>query len=210
MSNGDLRRWAEALPMAEIFTLDDVQAYFPDKSRNALKMGLSRLCKGDDPVIARAFRGIYCRRLQGQLRLPFEVLEELPWIVAGAGAGLTGPAVINALGWSTQVSPRMWVATVGTPPKCPDDWGIIFQSRSNRNRLCLRRDEVSCLEAVRSFDIWAEKDWDEAMTSLNKRMQKVALPQRVRGDLFLQVADAERGQGPLFRERCRDVVDAAA
>ena len=111
--SSEIREWADQLPVGELFDLDDVQRALPDISRDATKASLSRLSKGDDPLIARACRGIYARRLVGgryKTRLPINARRNLPWRLAGPGAGVTGPYVINMFGWSTQVSPRLWVA----------------------------------------------------------------------------------------------------
>lgn len=208
---GDIRRWVQQLPVGELFGLDDVQSAFPDKSRDALKMALGRLCRGDDPLVARACRGVYGRRRVGArypTRLPAAALSALSWRVAGPGAGITGPAVINQIGWSTQVSPRPWVAVVGRPPRCPES-GAEFVGRSNTKRLGLRRWEVSLLEAVRCFDDWAEMPWDEALEKFSRNSQRGYYGDEVRSDLLLEAAEAERGLGPDFLPRCRALAAAA-
>jgi len=208
---GDIRRWAQQLPVGELFDLDDVQRAFPDKSRDAVKMALGRLCRGDDPLIARACRGVYGRRRVGArypTQLPAAALRALPWRVAGPGAGITGPAVINLIGWSTQVSPRPWVAVVGRPPRCPES-GAVFFERSNTKRLGLLRWEMSLLEAVRCFDDWAEMPWDEALEKFSRNNRRGYYGEEVRTDLLLEAAEAERGLGPDFLSRCRALVAAA-
>ncbi len=62
---GEIRRWAQRLPVGELVDLDDARSAFPDKSRDALKMALRRLCRGADPLMTRVCRGIYCRRRVG-------------------------------------------------------------------------------------------------------------------------------------------------
>ena len=207
---GDIRRWTQHLPVGELFDLGDVQGAFPGKSRGAVKMALGRLCRGDDPPVARACRGIYCRRRVGaryRTPLPAAALNALPWRVAGPGAGITGPDVINRLGWSTQVSPRPWVAVVGRPPRCPES-GAVFVGRSNTKRLGLSRWEVSLLEAVRCFDDWAELPWPEALEKFSRNLGR-GYCDDVRSGLLLEVAEAERGLGPDFLPRCRALAAAA-
>ena len=207
---GDIRRWTQQLPVGELFDLNDVQGAFPGKSRSAVKMALGRLCRGDDPPVARACRGIYCRRRVGaryRTQLPAAALNALPWRVAGPGAGITGPDVINRIGWSTQVPPRRWVAVVGRPPRCPES-GAVFFGRSNTKRLELSRWEVSLLEAVRCFDDWAELPWPEALEKFGRNLGR-GYYDDVRSGLMLEAAKAERGLGPDFLPRCRDLAAAA-
>ena len=208
---GDIRRWAQQLPVGELVDLDDAQSAFPDKSRDALKMALRRLCRGADPLMARVCRGIYCRRRVGarySTPVPAGARNALPWRVAGPGAGSTGPDVINQIGWSTQVSPRPWVAVVGRPPRCPES-GAVFVGRSNTKRLGLRRWEVSLLEAIRCFDDWAEMPWLEAVEKFRRNTQRGYYGDDVRSDLLLEAAEAERGLGPDFLPRCRALAVAA-
>lgn len=212
MAYGEIRRWAEALSVAELFTLDDVQAAFSEKSRDAIKMTVSRLCKGDDPLVARAVRGIYCRRrlgLRRRVSIPVEAREALPWRIAGPGAGLTGPDLINQIGWSTQVPPSRWIAVVGRPPQPPDS-ATVYRGRSNEKRLDLNRWEVSLLEAVRSFDAWAEVGWEEAVERYDSNKSRGFYSAPVRGNLLLDAAASERGLGPSFQGRCRDLADVAS
>lgn len=211
MAYGEIRRWVEALPVAELFTLDDVQDAFPFKSREAVKMTMSRLCRGDDPLVARAVRGIYCRRLLGLRRrvpIPVEAREALRWRIAGPGAGLTGPDLMNQIGWSTQVSPRRWIAVVGRPPQAPDG-ATIYKERLNEKRAGLNRWEVSLLEAARCFDEWAELDWSEAVEKYGENRDKGFYGLPVRGSALLEAADSERGLRPQFVERCRNLVTVA-
>ena len=211
MAYGEIRNWAEALPIAELFTLDDVQRAFPNKSREAAKMAMSRLCEGDDPLVARAFRGLFCRRRTGLSRpvmIPFEAKRELPWRIAGRGAGLTGPDIINGVGWSTQVSPKRWIAVVGRPPQFNDE-GIVFKGRSNEGRRALSRQEASLLEAARCFDEWAEMTWPDAMDKYADDRARGAAGPPIRGDLLVEVAAGERGLGPTFRNRCSDIAAIA-
>lgn len=211
MAYGDIRRWAEDLPEAALFDLDDVQSDFPDRSRGSIKMALGRLLRGDDPLVARATRSIYCRRRLGLRRrvpVPVEAREALPWRVAGPGAGLTGPDLVNALGWSTQVSPKRWIAVVGRPPQSLGD-GVVFEGRSNEKRLDLNRWEVSLLEAARCFDRWAELDWEEALDSYSANMRRGWCGPPIRNEVFLDAAAAERGLGPVFQQRCRDLAAMA-
>ena len=208
---GDIRRWAQQLPVGELFDLDDAQRAFPHKSRDALKMALGRLCRGDDPLTARVCRGVYCRRRTGArfpTLLPAASLNALAWRVAGPGAGRTGPDVINRIGWSTQVSPRPWVAVIGRPRRCPES-GAVFVGRSNTKRLSLRRWEVSLLEAVRCFDDWAEMPWGDALEKFRRNAHSGYFGGGIRSDLLLEAADAERGLGPDFLGRCRALTAAA-
>ena len=94
MMASNAREWVERLPVGELFDLDDAQRALPDISRDATKAALSRLCRGDDPSLARVCKGIYTRRRVGArypARLPVKAIRELPWRFAGPGAGVTGP-----------------------------------------------------------------------------------------------------------------------
>lgn len=212
MAFGDIRSWSEQLPVGTLFGLDEVQQAFPGRSRDAVKMALGRLCKGDDPLVARAARGIYCRRRLGlrfRTPLPLEARRALPWRVAGPGAAVTGPDVINRIGWSTQVPPLRWIAVVGRPPRCPAS-GAVFVGRSNRRRLGLGVWEASLLEAVRCFDRWSEMNWDDALDKYARLMALGYYGDPVRSDPLIEAAEAERGLGPDFMPRCRDLIAAAA
>ena len=209
MSN-EIRAWVEQLPVGELFDLDDVQRALPDISRDALKMAISRACRGGDPLIGRVCRGIYARRRVGArypARLPDSAREELPWRLAGLGAGVTGPYVINMFGWSTQVSPRLWVAMLGRTPQ-RTDLGTVFQRRSNNRRLELNRWEVSIIEAVRCFNEWAELSWGDAAAQFADHLQRGYYGDEVRGDLIVDAAQPERGLGPDFMPRLESLVSA--
>lgn len=211
MRYGEIRSWVEQLPVGALFDFDDIQEAFPDKSREAIKMALARLRNGDDPLVARAVRGIYCRRRVGSLArtaIPVEARRALPWRIAGSGAGSTGPDVINMFGWSTQVPPRQWIAVVGRPPQF-DDLGVVFKSRSNERRLDLSWLEVSLLEGVRVFDTWAELEWEEALAKYESYMAQGYVGSGIRSDVLLEAASAERGLGPAFMPRCRDLAAVA-
>ena len=208
MSN-EIREWTQQLPVGELFDLDDIQRALPDISRNATKMSVGRLCRGDDPLITRVCRGVYTRRLVGgryQARLPAKALRDLPWRFAGPGAGVTGPYVINMFCWSTQVSPRLWLAMVERPPQRPV-FDVIFERRSNKKRLGLNRWEVSTLEAVRCFDEWAEISWGEALAQFDDYNRLGRYGDEMRGDLILDAAECERGLGPEFLPRVRSLVE---
>ena len=209
MSN-EFREWAEQLPVGELFDLDDVQRALPDIPRDALKMAISRACRCGDPLIGRVCRGIYARRRVGArypARLPNRAREELPWRFAGPGAGVTGPYAINMFGWSTQVSPRLWVAMLGRTPR-RNDLGTVFQRRFNTRRLELNRWEVSILEAVRCFDDWAELSWEHASAKFADYSQRGYYGNEIRSDLIIDAAQNERGLGPDFVPRVESLVDA--
>ena len=210
MAYGYLRSWVEQLPVGVLFDLDDAQEAFPGKSRDAIKMALGRLCKGDDPLVVRATRGIYCRRRLG-LRLktpiPLEAKRALPWRIAGPGAAITGPDIINRIGWSTQVPPRLWIAVVGRPPRCPAS-GAVFVGRANRKRLGLGVWEASLLEAVRCFGEWSEMKWDDALDKYDRYMALGRYGDPVRIGPLLEAAEGERGLGPEFLPRCRELFAA--
>ena len=206
---GDIREWANKLPVGDLFDLDDVQRVFPDKSRDAIKMTVSRLCRGEDPLITRVCKGIYTRRYVGAgypVWLPNKAREAVPWRFAGPGSGVTGPYAINMFAWSTQVSPRLWVAMLGRPPEIPEI-GVVFQRRYNKKRLGLNRWEVSILEAVRCFDKWAELSWEDAQARFADAYQRGYLGNELRGDLMLDTAGAERGLGPDFMPRLGSLVE---
>ena len=212
MAYGDFRSWAEQMPVGTLFGLDDAQAAFPDRSRPAVKVALGRLCRGDDPLVSRATRGVYCRRrlgLRSRASMPLEAKRALPWRIAGPGAGYSGPDVINRIGWSTQVPPRLWIAIVGRPPSYPAA-GAVFVGRSNRRRLGLSVWEVSLLEAVRCFDTWAEMEWGGALNKYADYMALGYFGAPARGNLLLDAAQGERGLGPTFLPRCRDLFAVAS
>jgi len=209
MSN-KIREWADQLPVGELFDLDDIQRALPDISRDTTKMAVSRLCRGDDPLIGRVCRGIYTRRrVQARYpaRLPIKAIRELPWRFAGPGAGVTGPYVINMFGWSTQVSPRLWVAMLGRTPR-RNDLGAVFQRRFNTRRLELNRWEVSILEAVRCFNDWAELSWGDASAKFGDYFQRGYYGDEIRGGPIIDAAENERGLGSDFMPRVESLVGA--
>ena len=208
---GEIRDWAQQLPVGTLIDLDDVQADLPSKSRDAIKVALSRLCRGDDPLLARMSRGIYCRRRVGArypALLPAGSRTALIWKVAGTGAGVTGPDIINRLGWSTQVPPSAWVSVVGRPPRCTQA-GARYVGRSNLKRLGLNCWEVSLLEAVRCFDDWTEITWDEALAKLRRTVDLGYDGDGLRPIPFMDAAADERGLGPDFLGRCKEVASVA-
>ncbi len=210
--SGRYEQWATQLPEGELIDLDDIQRAFPDKTRAALKMALKRLCETDDPLLARMTRGIYCRRILGErsrLILPPSARRRLAWRVAGTGAGLTGPNIINKLSWSTQVSPRIWLAVVGRPPRCPAS-GAVFVGRSNSKRLGLGAWEVSLLEAVRCFDEWSELSWDQAVRDFKYNISHGYYGRvKFRADTVMEAVAVERGLGKSFLPRCEELATAS-
>ncbi len=203
--SGRYEQWATQLPEGELIDLNDIQRAFPDKTRAALKMALKRLCEADDPLLARMTRGIYCRRILGErsrLILPPSARRRLAWRVAGTGAGLTGPNIINKLSWSTQVPASFSIAVVGRPPQRPE-LGVFFVGRSNQLRRNLTIWEVSLLEAVRCFDDWSEMPWNDALNKFRWKSQKGWYGNaKIRQELFLQTVEAEKGLGNEFQTRC--------
>ena len=145
----------------------------------------------------------------GKYRFQLKRGEALPWRIAGPGSGLTGPDLFNQIGWSTQVPPSRWIAVVGRPPQAPDSV-TVYEGRSNENRRDLNRWEVSLLEAARCFDAWAEVTWEEAMEKYGDNKSRGFYGAPVRGNLFLEAASLERGLGPLFQGRCRDLAEMAS
>ncbi len=204
---GEIRNWATGLEPGTIFTLDDAQQACPTKSRAAIKSTLSRLCRGDDPLLARAVRGLYSRRLVGSMiptRLEPQVYVELPWRIAGPGAGLASLNAVNSLCWSTQVPAKLCIAVVGRPPTPPDRTTKYVQ-RSNRKRVMLTPIEVSLLEAVASFDDFAEMDWDEAVDRLASILSRRQRNLGARPDLVNYVASHEAYRGERFVRRCDEL-----
>ena len=207
--HGEIREWAQNLPTAKLFDLDDIQRAFPDKSRNAIKMGISRICVGDNPVVTRLTRGIYCRRRDGsRVAIPYQARPALAMRVAGAGAGFTGPYVINELGWSTQVPPCPWIAVLGRPPRCPEA-GVVFQGRANKKRATLSVQEVTLLEAVRCFDDWAEMSWINALVELEDTANNGYYTRTANRVRLIDAASNERGLGPSFFTRCEEIAEVA-
>ncbi len=216
--SGRYAKWVTQLEVGTLIDLDDVQRAFPDKTRDALKMALGRICEADDPLLARMTRGIYCRRMLGERSLtgvplndstPLEAWAALPWRLAGLGAGLTGINIVNKVGWSTQVPVRYWIAVVGRPPQHPEV-EVLFVGRSNQLRRNLTIWEVSLLEAVRCFDDWSEMSWDDALDRFRWKSQRGSYGNnKIRQDLFLQTAKAEKGLGSEFQTRCAALATAA-
>lgn len=208
---GEIRRWVEELPVAELFDLDDLQRAFPDKSRDAIKMTVSRLCRRDAPVVVgHICRGLYCRGLLGKYKrvpIPYQAYREARWRIAGPGAGYTGPNIINSLNWSTQVPMVDNIVVVGRAPRYKELPDTYFYARSNEKRLDLTRWEVSLLEAARCFDAWAETSWSEATTKLEGLVERGYVNRALRRDRFLDVARAERGLGTDFVPRCEELAD---
>ena len=208
-----IRDWAVSLEPGTLFTLDEAQQACSDKSRAAVKSALGRLCKGEDPVLARAVRGLYSRRLVGSqipIRLGPRSREQLPWKVAGPGAGLAGLNAVNYLCWTTQVPSRLCIAVVGRPPKTPDN-STVYMQRSNSNRRMLTKFEVTLIESVKAFDEYAEVDWGEALSKLvDLRANSDCVQPKSRPSVISAIACSEYRKSDQFINRCNELSAACA
>ena len=115
----EARLWVEKMEPGDLFDLDDAATVLRGRSRDAVQKAVARLCEGDDPLVGRVCRGFYTRRRNGFGRpaeqLPLRVWRQLSWRVAGAGAGMSGPYVMNRIGWSTQIPCNIWISVVADP-----------------------------------------------------------------------------------------------
>ena len=204
---GDTKKWVTSLQPGVLFTLDEAREACRNESRASVQKSLSRLCQGEDPVLARAARGWYTRREQGpehSLALDGKVSLALAWRIAGPGSGLADLSIINHLGWSTQVPWQMHIAVVGRPPKPPRDT-VNYLQRSNQERLCLSRLETQIIEAVRAFDVYSIITWDEAMEKVYHRRMLMPKRGKVDPNKVNHVASLERRKTNNFLRRCEDL-----
>ena len=210
-SSADIKDWAISLKPGALFTLEQLAQACPNRSRSSVQATLGRLCKGEDPVLARPARGWYTRREQGAeypLRIELQVEAALPWIVAGPGAGLASANAINSLGWTTQVPCRTVIAVVGTPPK-PPNARVKYLRRSNQSRVMLSPLEIHLIEAVRAFDRFAEIGWDAALQTLYKRRLKDC-SDKADPDKINYVASREHFKRDPFLRRCEELAGICA
>ncbi len=200
--HGAIEEWVAQKQHAELFRVSDVQAAFPDKSLQAVRVALARLANRDDSELARAMRGVYCRvdrAKQADGSLPLEAEWRLQWFLAGPGAGRTELSIINRLGWSTQIPMIDTIAMLGKPPTVAN-MEVVFRARSNRKRVSLNVLEIGLLEAVRCFDEWAEIPWEKALSKYSdySRTGAFALPVR-----YARCLEAAHSEPPLLFDKSK-------
>ncbi len=207
-----LRDWVISLAPATVFGLDEAKKACPAKSHDAIKSGLSRLCQGTDPYLVRLVRGLYSRRSIGEqypCTMDTQVSLTLPWMIAGEGAGLAPPNIINVFGWSTQVPAKTNIVVIGRPPKPPLDT-VKYWQRSNHQRRLLSTAEVSLLEAANGFDMYSEIDWNVGLETLKRKRHHVKNPTTINAALFLETAAHESYRGNQFLHRCEEIAKVYA
>ena len=208
-----VREWAQTLPEATVFTVDDARRALPEIAP-ARMSGLLRRAAGDQyPLVARLRRGYYCRRILGlhnTTRIPPEAWTNLAWLRAGPGAGWTAHSLFNQINWSTQVPMRTQLAVVAPAPR-PLINGVTYVPRSNTTRERLTHWEVSLLEAALCFDRYSQYRWAEAIEMYREDVDRgwYRPASTVRTLTFMEVAAAERRTGPEFLERCEAIAAAS-
>ncbi len=214
----EVRAWAQRCEASVLLGLDEAQAAFPDSDRRTLAKQMERLSAEADPLIERMAPGVYARRdAAGGLTGAHNALI---WRLAGPGAGWSGIGALNGLGWVPQVSRVQVIAVVGRPPAAPLVVRDVvrYVQRNNRRRLSLREREVTLLECVRCFDLFADDTytpypdssdpWPGLFAAYAKgRLLPPDGSRLLRAVPFLEAAAGER-RGSLFYERCERLVKA--
>ncbi len=164
----DTREWVDGLPSDTLFRIGDVPGEAP--LRNQV---LSRVAKGDTPVLEHVTRGIYYKRSQPHPGCTVQGSrtawrKALCW-AAGNGGGLAGWLALNAHGWTTQVPSRLSVATLKRKPPtifAPHTQWLI---NSLWHRQELTWGEVSLIEAVKQWLPQDDYPWEFVLQSLYER-----------------------------------------
>ena len=170
-------RRVDELPEESFFALCDV----PGPSLGAVRAFLHREDSRPDPLrrIARVAPSLYWKAseanlIDGRLYLPSR--ERTGEAYAGPHAAAVGWFGANRAGWSAQLAVRY---TFGVPgePRCraPID-GVELVGRRNPRRRELNTSEATYLEAVATFDRWAdefrdfEDRWQAGLESASIRL----------------------------------------
>ena len=199
------REWIDALPAGTCFFAHEV----PGRP-GAVKTLLSRYHNDPDYPVIRLTRGYYAKQRtgDGSPKTSSYILAGALKL-AGSGAALAGLSAVRRAGWTWQSPANHTIAVVGRPPQSP--WPRVrYRQRSNRLRLRLTRPELTLIEAVRYYDHGVAVPWGEALRRVRKGSTHSNLKPGciLRPAALAEVALAETGQPPLFRERIGDICEA--
>ena len=163
-------RWVDELPEDSFFALQDV----PGPSLGAVRAFLHREASGSDPLrrIVRLAPSLYWKagetyRIDGQLYLPSR--DRIGEAYAGPHAAAAEYHGASRAGWLTQVPVRFTFAVPGEPRSRNPLDGVKLVGRRNPRRRELNTSEATYLEAVATFDRWANADpldgdpWHDAL-----------------------------------------------
>ena len=209
-------RWVDELPEDSFFALQDV----PGPSLGAVRAFLHREASGSDPLrrIVRLAPSLYWKagetyRIDGQLYLPSR--DRIGEAYAGPHAAAAEYHGASRAGWLTQVPVRFTFAVPGEPRSRNPLAGVKLVGRRNPRRRELNTSEATYLEAVATFDRWANADpldgdpWHDALERasilLGWRVKRgVIVPDP---DALLYAAATER---PLSRRVFQERVEELA
>ena len=163
-------RWVDELPEDSFFALRDV----PGPSPGAVRAFLHREASGSDPRrrIVRLAPSLYWKagetyRIDGRMYLPSR--DRIGEAYAGPHAAAAEYHGASRAGWLTQVPVRFTFAVPGEPRSRNPIAGVKLVGRRNPRRRELNTSEATYLEAVATFDRWANADpldgdpWHDAL-----------------------------------------------
>lgn len=172
-----------------------------DGSPGAVAVALSRL--HDEGELRRIRRGLYWRGPKSLLGMAPPKPEQLITELAGrTGVGPSGPSAAAALGLSTQVPSRTFVAVPMRPPSSPR--GIRFVDRSGREGRVsagLGPAEVALLEVLDAPDRFIEIDSDEAYARMGKLLRNGEID-------AVRLSRAAPGESARVRENLRTLLNS--
>ena len=220
--------YLENVPLGTFLKVDDLPG-----SRAAARQCLAREARDPHGMVARVAHGLYWRaKLYDQ---PFVTCAgetksgpdpmELAAYMAGPGGGETSYGALRRFGLTLQITPRVWLAVVGRPPRSPNPNMIRFFGRSNETRRELTFHEVTLLEAVGCYgSSYQLEPWGAAMIDFSLRSiahyEKLLrrdgpgtpppLPVK-RHDLIREVARRDDPRlGHIYLDRVEQMLDIAA
>ena len=100
-------------------------------------------------------------------------------LYSGPGTGITGIEALRKYGMTQQISSELWLAVVGRAPRPPAGRRIKLVGRGNERRKELSYEEVTLLEAIRSYPETRQvQPWNRATVcaaSMSRRSQEANL-----------------------------------
>lgn len=211
----EARAWIVSLSPGTFFRTDAVPG-----PPTVVRPMLTRMLQQPQPIIGRAIRGLYYREpppCNPRYGKPYRSATVMARAWFPPGSGLSDHSALSAVGWTRQgiVSTTVAVTRGGlTAPDLPGQ-GCRIKHRSNPRRNALTWEEVTLLEACRSFVFCDCLDWEHAMQRLNDAMQRLrarfgSWPDAcLRRDMFLWAAETERPRRPGFVDAGSDAIFGA-
>ena len=207
----EMLRWVEALPVGSFFRQEEVPG--PNRSAVASFLCLEHARPDASKRVVRVAPRLYWKVaeahiIEGRLHLPS--VEEVGDAFAGPHAAAVGWFGAHRVGWSSQLSVRFVYAVPGEPRSRNPIERVSLVGRRTPRRRHLNTIEATYLEALVTFDRWADEfldfddRWQAALDCAASRLRRritAGLP--VPAPEALQYAAAtERVKHPhLFRRR---------